>query len=180
MNNIEKVLVAVDGSDHAQKAVALAADIAAKHGADLLLVHVLLRQELPRDLQRIAEAEHLTEKDSPRGRPAAAVGLPIADLGSYVSLADGNAAMTDDVLRLVGSKVLDGAERLAIDHGAAKITRHIEDGKPVEVILAVAKSENADLIVTGARGLSTVKALVFGSISHKLAQSSPVTCITVH
>ncbi len=47
------------------------------------------------------------------------------------------------------------------------------------MILDIAKSENADLIVTGARGLSDVKALVVGSVSHKLAQMSPVTCVTV-
>ena len=180
MNNINKVLVAIDGSNHAAKAVALAADIAAKYGAELVLLHVLLRQELPRDLQRIAEAEHLVSGDGRRVPAASAAGLPVADLGSYLNLADGNATMTEDILRVLGNKVLDNAERSALEHGAGKITKRIEDGKPVEAILDVAKSGNVDLIVTGARGLSNMKALVVGSVSHKLAQMSPVTCVTVH
>lgn len=176
---IKKILVAIDGSDHAAKAVAFGADIAAKYGAELVLVHVLLRQELPRDLQRIAEAEHLLAGDGRRVPAGAAVGLPVADLGSYLNLSDGNVTMTKEILRELGEKILDNAERSALDHGAGKIVKRIEDGKPVEVILDIAKSENADLIVTGSRGLSDLKALVVGSVSHKLAQMSPVTCVTV-
>lgn len=176
---IKKILVAVDGSDHAAKAIAFAADIAAKYDAELLLVHVLLRQELPRDLERIAEAEHLVARDG-RGTPAAAeAGLPVADLGSYLNLADGHVTMTADLLNELGQKILDNAEKAARGHGARNIVKRIEDGKPVERILDLAGSEKVDMIVTGARGLSDVKALILGSVSHKLAHMSPVTCVTV-
>ena len=46
-------------------------------------------------------------------------------------------------------------------------------------ILEVAKDVKADMIVTGARGLSDLKALMVGSVSHKLTNMAPVTCITV-
>ena len=36
-----------------------------------------------------------------------------------------------------------------------------------------------DLIVVGTRGLSDLKGLLMGSVSHKLGQLSKVTCITV-
>jgi nucleotide-binding universal stress UspA family protein len=176
---VKKILIAIDGSDHAGKAVAFGADIAAKYGAELLLVHVLLRQELPRDLQRIAEAEHLVPGDGRAMPAAAAAGLPVADLGSYLNLADGHVAMTRDVLHELGEKILDNAETVAREHGAGKIVKRIEDGKPIDRILQLARSEKVDLVVTGARGLSDVKALILGSVSHKLAQMSPVTCITV-
>lgn len=176
---IKKILVAVDGSDHAAKAIAFGADIAAKYDAELLLVHVLLRQELPRDLQRIAEVEHLAAGGGRPAPAAAEVGLPVADLGSYLNLADGHVTMTVDLLSELGEKILENAEEAAREHGATKIAKRIEDGKPVDRILSLAKSEAADLIVTGARGLSDVKALILGSVSHKLAQMSPVTCVTV-
>jgi nucleotide-binding universal stress UspA family protein len=174
---VKKVLVAIDGSDHAGKAVALGADIAAKYDAELVLLHVLLRRELPRELQSFAEAEHLGAGD---GRRTATAGMPVADLGSYIKLADGNATLTEDVLRMIGRKILDNAESEALDHGAKKISKRVEDGKPVDVILDVAKAEKVDMIVTGARGLSNVKSIFVGSVSHKLAQLSPVTCVTVH
>jgi nucleotide-binding universal stress UspA family protein len=175
----KKIIVAIDGSNHAGKAVAIGADIASKYGADLVLLHVLLRRELPRDLQRIADAEHLIAGDGRRQPVAAAAGLPVADLGSYLNLSDGNVTLTKSILRELGEKILDNAEKSARDHGADRIVRRIEDGDPVDVILDVAKSEKADLIVTGARGLSDLKALVVGSVSHKLAQASLVTCVTV-
>lgn len=174
---VTKVLVAIDGSDHASKAVALGADIAAKYDAELILLHVLLRRELPRELQRLAEAEHLVAGDGWRTTSA---GMPLVGLGSYINLADGNARLTEDVLRLIGRKILENAECVAIDHGAQNVTKCLEDGKPVEKILEVAKSAKVDMIVTGARGLSNVKSIVAGSVSHKLAQQSPVTCVTVH
>ena len=58
---INKVLIATDGSEHAAKAVAFGADIASKYGAEVLLVHVLLRGELTENLRHMAEVEHLVE-----------------------------------------------------------------------------------------------------------------------
>jgi len=174
---VKKVLIAIDGSDHAGKAVGLGADIAAKYDAELILLHVLLRRELPRELQRLAEAEHLVAGDGRRTTPA---GVPVADLGSYINLADGNPTMTEDILRMIGNKILDNSESAALEHGAKKVSKRVEDGKPVEVILDVAKSEKVDMIVTGARGLSNVKSIFVGSVSRKLAQMSPVTCVTIH
>ncbi len=42
----------------------------------------------------------------------------------------------------------------------------IEAGIPAEVILSVAKEEQCDLIVIGARGFSPVAEVIFGSVSH--------------
>jgi nucleotide-binding universal stress UspA family protein len=106
--------------------------------------------------------------------------LAVADLGSYLNLAVDNSTMTEDILRVLGKRILDNAESLALDHGVEKVAKRIEDSKPVDVILEIAKSVGADLIITGARGLSNAKALVVDSVSHKVAQMSPVTCVTVH
>jgi nucleotide-binding universal stress UspA family protein len=38
---IKRVLIAVDGSEHAHKATALACDMASRFGADLIAVHVV-------------------------------------------------------------------------------------------------------------------------------------------
>jgi len=56
---IQHVLVAVDGSHHANRAVEFAADMAAKAGARLTLVHAFHLRELPDELKHLAEIEHL-------------------------------------------------------------------------------------------------------------------------
>lgn len=61
---ISNILVAVDGSDHAERAIELAADIAAKYGATLHLINVIESAELPNQLRRFAESEHLSGGES--------------------------------------------------------------------------------------------------------------------
>jgi len=175
---IKKILIATDGSDHARKAVALGADIASKYGAEVLLVHVLLRNELSDDLRRMARIEHLTgEGGAPLTESLAEV--PAGRFPAYVAFSESSAGTPEGLLRAVGAQILDHAEDLAREHGAEKVSKRIEDGKPVNCILAIAKDEKVDVIVTGARGLSELKALVLGSTSHKLSQLAPVTCLTV-
>ena len=83
------------------------------------------------------------------------------------------------LLQAVAEQVLDFAESAAKEHGAKAVKRVVLDGNPVNRILETAEAEKADLIVTGARGLSDIKSLMVGSVSHKLTHLSPVTCITV-
>lgn len=55
---ITKVLIATDGSAHARKAVGFGSDLAAKYGAEVLLLHVLLRNELSESLRQLAGVEY--------------------------------------------------------------------------------------------------------------------------
>ena len=58
---IKKILAATDGSAHAQKAIGVACDLAAKYNAELVLLHVLLRGKIPESLKAMVELEHLAE-----------------------------------------------------------------------------------------------------------------------
>lgn len=174
---IHKVLIATDGSEHARKAVEFGSDIAAKYGAEVVLVHVLLRDELSENLRHLAEVEYHADEGGKSLAEAIAMipeaRFPAAQIQPKTAQTPGAA------LRAVADQVLSEAERRAQEHGVAKVSRQVEDGDPVKRILEVAKDTGADLIVTGARGLSDLKALMVGSVSHKLAHLSPVTCITV-
>jgi nucleotide-binding universal stress UspA family protein len=58
------ILVPVDGSDHAEKAVSVAADLAGKYDAALHIITVMESTELPAPLRRYAEAEHIAGADA--------------------------------------------------------------------------------------------------------------------
>ena len=45
----------------------------------------------------------------------------------------------------------------------------VTDGSPAAAIIAVARNEQADLVVTGRRGLGGFKELLLGSTSHELS-----------
>ena len=66
-----------------------------------------------------------------------------------------------------GQEILQQARQ---ELGETNVTVHEEllEGPEAEAILAVAKTRQADLIVMGTRGLSTIQGLLLGSVSQKV------------
>ena len=173
-----KILIATDGSKHARTAVEFGADIAAKYGAEVVLAHVLLSGEAAEDLKHMAEIEHLTDV---RGHPV----LPRVAAGAEPGAATYGFRNAEDearsyrILEAVGKKILENAESSVRAQGVQSVSKHLLDGKPTDQILKLIDKEKPDLLVCGARGLSDFQALLLGSVSHKLSQLAPVTCVTV-
>jgi nucleotide-binding universal stress UspA family protein len=75
-----------------------------------------------------------------------------------------------------GQEVLQEARQKL---GDTSFTVHEEllEGPEAEAILAVAETQQVDLIVMGTRGLSTLQGLLLGSVSHKVIRHAncPVT-----
>jgi len=172
---IKTVLVPIDGSDHSNKAVVLAADIADRYDARLVVMSVLGHGPLSASLRRMAEVEHLTTGGS-SSSPIAAV-----PEGRFPASTTTVAAPETEhaVYEFVAQKVLDSAKRTARKKGITRIDTVMEEGDPVKRILERADKENANLIVMGSRGLSDLKGLLMGSVSHKVSHLAPCSCITV-
>ena len=174
---IETILVPTDGSDHANKAVSLGSDLAAKYGARLVFTHVLLKHSTAHQIRQLVDPERLAE-------PARTDFKRFEDMQQQADSA-GNVLITveisfpDEVLVAVGDMLLHEAERLAGKSGVKDIVRVWKQGDPATCILAVAEDQKADLIVMGTRGLSDLKGLLVGSVSHKVNHLSECTCITV-
>ena len=149
---MSKVLVAIDGSDHAWKALDLAADLAKLHGARLLVLHVVPYEPLPEALRAFAAAEHIPIEE---------------ELGRFHQA------------RTLGDQLTRRAEALAKEKGVSAVESRGAEGSPADQILEVAKAEDVDMIVLGNRGLSQPKALFLGSVSHKVVYHAECTCVTV-
>jgi len=81
---------------------------------------------------------------------------------------DKDLSMTiEQAMKEEGERLLDRAASLLSPHHGTAATR-MEEGAPAEMILTVAEDIKADLIVIGARGISQIKELVFGSVSHRV------------
>ena len=173
----ETILVPTDGSDHAKKAVLLASDIAAKYQARLVLLHVMPKGPLPEEVRRMARVEHITPGSSGPSVPLSPEGkFPASTILGTTSESDEQAAQ---LLQFLADKILAAAKRVAQDNGVQKVSSVIADGDPAQQILRHAEKEGANLIVMGSRGLSDLKGLLMGSVSHKVSQLSPCSCITV-
>ncbi len=99
------------------------------------------------------------------------------------TMALGGAALTlhasPDELREAGSRELEFAREYVTNHGIKEVTTEVEGGSPAHRIIESAKETHADMIVMGSRGLSDLAGLLVGSVSHKVTNMAPCTCITV-
>lgn len=170
----KNILCPTDGSDHANKALSLAVDLANKYDARLLLVHILLRNVDTHELKRFAEIEGLTKTVAGEIDRLMAVDSRV----EIVRLRDLQTVSTG-VLIDVGEHILGLAKLEAEKMGVRDVSVVVLDGDPAERILEHAERENADCIVMGSRGLSDIKGLLLGSVSHKVSNRAACTCITV-
>jgi nucleotide-binding universal stress UspA family protein len=172
----DKILVPVDGSDHAGKAVRIAGDLAAKYDSELVLLHVLLRGHLDEGLKHYAEIEGIANGGHHLSQTVASI-----PEGRFpVSMLPGNGGETEEeILNAVGELILRAASDAAKRKGAKKQRSTIEDGDAAQRILQKAEAEGVDLIVMGTRGFSDLKGLVLGSVSHKVTQLAPCPVMSV-
>jgi nucleotide-binding universal stress UspA family protein len=146
---VTHILVAVDGSTHADRALAFASDLAVKYEADLTILNVV----------------------------SYASTVPLA-LGAYAEL-EGLYAESRSVLQDAGAKIVESAAEQARRLGVKDVTTVVELGSPAHVICDAANANGVDVIVMGRRGLSDFSGFFLGSISHKVAHSADCTVVTV-
>lgn len=147
----KKILVGVDGSEHAKQAAAVAGELAKAFGAQLVIMHVMKRigtDRIPEHLKELERIEH----------------IEITEV---------------DMLRSVADALVKGANDTAEAAGASDIVTAIAAGNPADQIIDYSNNNDVDMIVIGRRGLSDMASLFLGSVSHKVTQLAPCACLTL-
>lgn len=147
---MEKIIVAVDGSLASLDGVALAADLASKFGAELILVTVVgeLSPALTAELETFVRQEHLD--------------VPVSELPTEHA-----------------ENVLAVARLSAEGNGAKSISTRVSRGDPAEEIIAVAEQEVAGLIAVGSRGHGRLAGLLLGSVAQKVVAEAHCPVLVV-
>lgn len=146
---MKSILVALDGSEPAGRALALAADLAGRYEATLHLVHVMPRPVVPsEELREFARAERVE-------LPAA---LEMSGLGQSV-IAAGRAVAAGKKVHNVKTEILSG--------------------DPAERLLEYAREQAIDLIAVGRRGVGQIRGLLMGSVSWKINSLAECPVLTV-
>jgi nucleotide-binding universal stress UspA family protein len=131
----KRLLVAVDGSDNAARAVKVAVILAEKFGAELIVCHVI-----PTPSYSLAQA--------------GIVG-PATILSDYFAAARKDAKkVVDEAVRLAE---MEGVKATGVIRDNVFSV--------VEAIVKLAEDRNVDLIVIGTRGLTGFRRLLIGSVS---------------
>lgn len=172
---IKTIIVPTDGSEHANRAVELAGEIAAKFGARLILLQILLHHTSTSELRELCKklggdgeiSGKLDDLDDVIVEASAAAYAPVP------------IPVPPEVLRDVGKLILTKAKEAVTARGVARVTTQVVDGSPSDCIIAAAEQEKADMIVMGRRGLGDVAGLLMGSVSHKVSHLADCACLTV-
>ncbi|MBE0512532.1 universal stress protein [Candidatus Bathyarchaeota archaeon] len=155
-NFIEKILVALDGSESADKALDFALDLAQKYLASIVLLSIIQPVIVP-----------MISYPATRVRSVSSV--PPAAIGFY---SKGFRAGHKKVL----SQALKKAKKI---RPKLEVSTKLVEGRPSDKIIEAAKEGNFDIIVMGSRGLGGIKEFFLGSVSDRVADEAPCPVLIV-
>lgn len=158
---ITRILVAIDHSDHSSRAAAFANELAVRFGASVTLLHVLTRVLGREQLKRYAASLEAAATPDP---------VQIANVRKELS-GSGEAE---------GAELLERARAAARRAGVQDVDTSLLDGDPAAVILDQAYRGKYDVVVLGRRGMGSLKGLLTGSVSQKVASWGKRTIVLVN
>lgn len=153
---LERICVAVDGSDCSRRAAAVAIELGSKAGARVDVVRVLSDAEEVEEVEGVEEAEEV-EGEGNGGRWNGE--RVLADV--WPSGGDGSADDSD------------------LDSATADVEGHVREGSPAKSIVAFADDRDADLLVLGRRGLGGLGDRLLGSVVHAVLRNADRPVLTV-
>ena len=147
---IKTILVAVDGSTQATKATEIAADLAQRCGAKLVVLHVVssIFGDERAKLAELARVEHMERTEY-------------------------------EMLQERGRAIIQAAEFSVRQKELTSVEPIVEVGDPAGVIVSMPRARSADLVVIGRRGRGTLAGLLLGSVSNKVVQLAHAPCLVV-
>ena len=166
------IVCPLDGSDHSKKAFSLAIDLAKAGGSTLVVIHALMATAGTKELARFAALEGLEQSVQPAVKRLAA-------LEGRLDYGFDDDPVPTRMFVEIGEQLLDDAKREAESAGVTRVESVLAAGDPAGQILRCIDQKKADCVVMGSRGLSDVSALFLGSVSHKITNQAPCTCIAV-
>ena len=134
----ENILVPLDGSEHSAHALGKAVQIAKKFDGKITLIHIYsIVYPVSISITTLNEATFAPEL--------------VSEL--------------EEAARKTGASILEDGEK-KVKSEVVPVETLLKGGHTVERIFKTANEGEFDLIVMGARGLSTIKEILLGSVSH--------------
>jgi nucleotide-binding universal stress UspA family protein len=147
----KRILVAIDGSEHADHALTHALDFAEKYDAKIELVTII--PPMPATAYPSEIVSPITET--------------VVDSYYKEMKASHEKIMSEALKKIEKTKP------------NLKVSTKILEGRPAEKILEIAKEKNSDLIVMGSRGLGGIKEFLLGSVSDRVADEAKCPILIV-
>ena len=117
-----------------------------------------------------------------KSQGAQVVGIYVIDPFPFIGIGDASAVALQSYMseaRRAATQALDAVSKLCAAEGVPFVGDTIERNLVHEGIVETASAEGCDLIVMGSHGRQGVKALLLGSVAHKVLVHAPVPVLTV-
>lgn len=149
-NIMEKILVAVDGSEKSELAAQKAAELAKKIGAEVALIHV----------------HHESAQ------------VPVNEFYLSTDILETIMEKQDDAIKEHSEKIITKNSKFFEDQGV-KVEEIIVHGDPADEVCDYAEQNDFDLIIVADKGQGKVERFLLGSTSNKIVRHSNVSVMVV-
>jgi nucleotide-binding universal stress UspA family protein len=151
LRELRHIVVAYDGSSHAERALAFVVALAPKRGARVTVFRALDTMHVP------------------------AQGLMAAETRATVAA---EVARINDERRTIARKELSRAAK-TLSAAGWRVEEVVTDSAPLRDLLATILKTRADLVVVGAKGVTGLRRLLIGSVAEGALNRSPVPVLVV-
>jgi nucleotide-binding universal stress UspA family protein len=156
MSVFHKILVPLDGSEHSDRALETALQIATKFDGKVTLLHVY--------------SVTVTPVVIPEPTTLNPTGVPIATSAEVSKMVD--------AARDAGKKILADAEQKVREKNV-EVETLLREGNSSQEIVKTAKEGQFDLIVIGARGVHRIRDLLMGSVTEGVVKHASCPVLVV-
>ena len=156
MSVFHKILVPLDGSEHSDRALTTALQIAKNFNSEITLLHVY--------------SVTVTPVVIPEPTTLNPTGVPIATSAEVSKMVD--------AARDAGKKILaDGEQKVRAE--SVPVETSLREGNSPQEIVKAAKEGQFDLIVIGARGIHRLRDLLMGSVTEGVVKHASCSVLVV-
>lgn len=175
---MNKILVAVDGSPHAEQALAITESLAKQHNASVIVLHVAGGKNISLDMRKAIEVEFSHEID--QRLKAVDFRVPLPDEAQYArTMLSHSDNVTKVVNDLAGENIIKRAASHLHENDIDAFETFLVNGDPADRIVEFSKSHDVDTIVMGCRGAGKLQGLLLGSVSQSVLHEAGCSVIIV-
>jgi len=172
------ILLAVDGSQHANKSLQIAASLALQNDAEVVVLYATEEKSVSEEMRHGIEIEYADQITARMKAIDFNVQLP--DESQYArTMVSHGANISRVVNSLHGEIILRKAVSELHDKGVKSIKPIQVEGDPADRIIEASEQHNVDTIVMGCRGVGKLKGIVLGSSSQSVAHRARCSVVIV-
>jgi len=175
--NMNTILIAVDGSAEANKALDVASQLA-NSNSSLIVLHASNDKGISNQMRLGVEIEYADEIRQRVNALGLSSSLPDEEQYARTMLSHSE-SVAQVIDAVAGENIVKRAIQLLSEHNIENISSLVVNDDPSDAIIKASKERIVDTIVMGSRGTGKMRGLLLGSVSQSVLHRAGCTVIIV-